>query len=33
MMKIRVVMMFIIVQVALTKQHASRRSVKMAVED
>ena len=33
MMKIRVVMMFAIAQVALAKWHASRRSVNIAVED
>ena len=33
MMKIRAVIIFIIAQAALTKQHASRRSMNIAVED
>ena len=33
MMKIRVVITFIIAQVALAKQHASRRSMNIVVED
>ena len=33
MMKISAVIIFIIAQVALTKQHASRRSINIAVED